>query len=72
MQELQGESISSQTRRKTMAAKAAATNLEQKLKSLVDAVAADAAAQVYAGAFGGLSLGESVKQGPAPPSSGPR
>ena len=52
-----------------MAAKAAATNLEQKLKSLVDAVDADAAAQVYAGAFGGLSLGESVKAGPAPPSS---
>ena len=40
------------------AAKAAATNLEQKLKALVDAVDADAAAQVYAGAFGGLSLGE--------------
>ena len=55
--------------RKTMAAKAAATTLEQKLKSLVDAVDADAASQVYAGAFGGLSLGESVKQGPAPPSS---
>ena len=53
----------------TMAAKAAATNLEQKLKSLVDAVDADAAAQVYAGAFGGLSIGESVKAGPAPPSS---
>ena len=52
-----------------MAAKAAATTLEQKLKSLVDAVDADAASQVYAGAFGGLSLGESVKQGPAPPSS---
>ena len=52
-----------------MAAKAAATTLEQKLKALVDAVDADAAAQVYAGAFGGLSLGESVKQGPAPPSS---
>ena len=51
------------------AAKAAATNLEQKLKSLVDAVDADAAAQVYAGAFGGLSLGESMKTGPAPPSS---
>ena len=51
------------------AAKAAATTLEQKLKSLVDAVDADAASQVYAGAFGGLSLGESVKQGPAPPSS---
>ena len=41
-----------------MAAKAAATTLEQKLKSLVDAVDADAASQVYAGAFGGLSLGE--------------
>ena len=53
----------------SMAAKAAATTLEQKLKGLVDAVDADAAAQVYAGAFGGLSLGESVKQGPAPPSS---
>ena len=37
-------------------------NLEQKLKALVDAVDADAASQVYAGAFGGLSLGESVKQ----------
>ena len=52
-----------------MAAAKAAATLEQKLKSLVDAVDADAASQVYAGAFGGLSLGESVKQGPAPPSS---
>jgi len=52
-----------------MAAQAAAKALAQKLKTLVEAVDADAAAQVYAGVFGDMSLGDAPPRGPAPPKS---